>query len=65
MYSVVAADDVNLRADAFCRPEESVFLLEDGNPKKKQILRGACPEREKQILRSAQDDSEGLRMTPP
>ena len=30
-----------------------------------QILRGACPEagQEKQILRFAQDDSEGLRMT--
>ena len=41
MYSAVVADDVILRADAFCRPEESVCLLEDGNAKKKQILRCA------------------------
>ena len=53
MCSAVAADDVILRADGFCRPEESVCLLEDGNPKKKQILRGADDEN---ALKSYLDD---------
>ena len=37
------------------------FLIEN---KQLQILRGVYPERKLQILRFAQDDSEGLRMTP-
>ena len=53
MYSAGAADDVILRADVLGRPEESVFLLEDGNPNKKQILRGVYPERS----RRAQNDT--------
>ena len=41
LYSTVAADDVILRADGFCRTEESAVSLQDKNPKKQQIPRCA------------------------
>ena len=53
LYSALAADDVILRAPACRGPKNLLFLLGIEIQRKKQILRGACPEL-----------AEGLRMTP-